>query len=84
VHTTVLDILKDAASYALAEYKRSHEDSPEAKLDIINLEGHFNVFEIMGPKSSQVIHGCLSPDRSEDRAEFSQVGPHLLWSEHVK
>lgn len=75
VHTTVLDILKEAASYTLAEHKRSHEDSPETKVDIINLQGRFNVFEIMGPRSSQVIHGCLTPDRSEDRAEFSQVGP---------
>jgi len=64
--------LKTAASQALANCKTLGEQ--EVNLEISNLKGHLNVFEIMGPKSSQVIKGALSPVRSEQRGEFQQAG----------
>ncbi|KAF9475642.1 POP1-domain-containing protein [Pholiota conissans] len=71
-HATMLDILKESASYVLETYKRSHQGRQETRLEITDVTGHFNVFEIMGPKSSQVLHGCLSPVHSVGRTDFSQ------------
>ncbi|KAL4079379.1 hypothetical protein J3A83DRAFT_4368144 [Scleroderma citrinum] len=38
-----------------------------------DFKGSINAFGIMGPKSSQVINGTLSPVGSEDRGEFKKV-----------
>lgn len=40
-----------------------------------DLREHFNVFEIMGPKSSQVIKGALRPV-DDQRGEFRKVCLH--------
>lgn len=74
VHTVVFDTLKEATSYSLSEYRSLHGDSEGATIEIVNLQGLVNVFEIMGPKSSQVIKGALSPILSEQRHEFLQAG----------
>jgi len=76
-HTEVLDTLKGAASQSLVNYKAIGGNVEEVNLEISDLKGHLNAFEIMGPKASQVIKGALSPVRSEQRGEFQQVG-HLL------
>ncbi|KAJ3515375.1 hypothetical protein NLJ89_g1799 [Agrocybe chaxingu] len=70
VHTEVLNILQGAASQTLATYKEVHGDSKEMTLEIANLKNHVNVFEIIGPKSSQVIRGALSPVHSDKRGDF--------------
>lgn len=73
VESTVLETLKAAASHALSRYNESQEHLTEVSLEIVNLQGQFNVFEIMGPKSSQVLHGAFSPVNSENRSDFLQV-----------
>ena len=73
VHLEVLDVLKLVASQALATHKAQHGDIEELKLELADLRGHFNVFEIMGPKSSQIIKGALSPVASDTRKDFLQV-----------
>ncbi|KDR82747.1 hypothetical protein GALMADRAFT_238256 [Galerina marginata CBS 339.88] len=75
--TAVVDILKQAASNALASYKITCKDGQEAILEIADLTGQINVFEIMGPKSSQVIKGALSPVSTEIREDFSQFWSSL-------
>ncbi|PVG00267.1 POP1-domain-containing protein [Serendipita vermifera] len=48
-----------------------------AQVEIADLRGHFNVFDIMGPKSSQVIHGAFTLEKNE-----SENGPvqKQLWN----
>ena len=73
VQLEVFNTLKQAASQTLAEYNTNY-GSHQVTLEIADLKRHVNVFEIMGPKSSQVIKGALSPVASEDREEFLKVG----------
>jgi ribonuclease P/MRP protein subunit POP1 len=76
VQLEVFDTLKQAASRTLVNYK-NNADSQEATLKIADLTRQVNVFEIMGPKSSQVIKGALSPVASENRKEFLQVSSNI-------
>ena len=73
VQLEVFDTLKQAASRTLMKYKANSNCPQEATLEIADLKRHVNVFEIMGPKSSQVIKGALSPIASENRKEFLKV-----------
>jgi ribonuclease P/MRP protein subunit POP1 len=77
VQLEVFDTLKQAASRTLVKYKTDSNDPQEATLEIADLTRHVNVFEIMGPKSSQVIKGALSPVASENRKEFLKVSSNI-------
>jgi ribonuclease P/MRP protein subunit POP1 len=44
-----------------------------AKVEIADLRGSVNTFEIMGTKASQVIKGALSSVGDDDRQEFKKV-----------
>ena len=77
VQPEVFDTLKQAASRTLFMYKSNSNGPQEATLEIADLTRHVNVFEIMGPKSSQVIKGALSPVASENRKEFLKVGSNI-------
>ena len=76
VQLEVFDTLKQAASRTLVNYK-NNADSQEVTLKITDLTRQVNVFEIMGPKSSQVIKGALSPVASENREEFLKVSSNI-------
>lgn len=76
VQLEVFDTLKQAASRTLVNYK-NNADSQEVTLKIADLTRQVNVFEIMGPKSSQVIKGALSPVASENREEFLKVSSNI-------
>ncbi|TFK28005.1 ribonuclease P/MRP protein subunit [Coprinopsis marcescibilis] len=71
VHEEILQALKGAISQFLAQ----NADGPEIQIQLTDLKDQINVFEIMGPKASQVIKGALSPVLSDQRPEFSK-----LWS----
>ena len=73
VQIEVFDTLKEAASRTLDKYRANSTGPQEVTLKIADLRSHVNVFEIMGPKSSQVIKGALSPVASENRKEFLEV-----------
>ena len=77
VQLEVFDTLKQAASRTLAKYKTDSNNPKEVILEIADLTTHVNVFEIMGPKSSQVIKGALSPVTSENRKEFLKVSSNI-------
>ena len=68
--------LQNAASLALVSLKKAFptEDVEKFEVEIADLRESINVFEIMGPKSSQVIRGALRPLLGDERAEFKQVG----------
>lgn len=81
VHPTILadalKTLKLAASVALDELRQSSQHAgKEYTVEVANLRDAVNVFEIMGPKSSQVLRGALTPVESQGK-EFNEVGSHL-------
>lgn len=63
--------LRTAASFALDTLGKI-TGRPECKVDIADLRGGVNVFEIMGPKSSQVIKGALKPVQHKWRGDFNK------------
>ena len=73
VHPSVTEqaheALRVSASFALDSAKQTGR---VAEVEIADLREHLNVFEIMGPKSSQVIKGALRPV-DDDRANFKKV-----------
>jgi len=42
-------------------------------VEVIDRRDSINVFEITGPKSSQVIHGALKPTIANQKGEFKKV-----------
>ncbi|KAG6844608.1 hypothetical protein H0H87_005542 [Tephrocybe sp. NHM501043] len=61
--------IQTSASLTLEAYKRSNEGK-EAEVEIVDLRGQVNMFEIMGPKSNQVLRGALSPVPQDNREDF--------------
>ncbi|KAK7681603.1 hypothetical protein QCA50_015336 [Cerrena zonata] len=65
--------LRDAASFALETVKKSSQsDEPELTVEIADLRTKLNIFEIMGPKSSQIIRGVLRPVLDDKREELKK------------
>ncbi|TFY75477.1 hypothetical protein EWM64_g8533 [Hericium alpestre] len=65
--------LKAATSLTLEAFKKSTEYADKKyDVEIANLNDSVNVFEIMGPKSSQIIKGALSPVDPASRPEFKK------------
>ncbi|KAI0714000.1 POP1-domain-containing protein [Cerioporus squamosus] len=69
----VHDALRLSASFALDKAKQIGRI---AEVEMADLREHFNVFEIMGPKSSQVIKGALRPV-SDQRGDFKKFWDSL-------
>jgi ribonuclease P/MRP protein subunit POP1 len=80
IHIDILDTLKEAASQTLAEYKARNPATDELKMEIIDRRQQVNIFEIMGPKSSQILKGVLRPVMPDNRSDFLKV--HSPFSEH--
>jgi len=53
---------------------------PEVRVELAPLQGQVNMFEIMGPKSSQVIKGALSPVMKDQSEDFKKVYGRVLTS----
>ena len=51
---------------------QSKKESVE--IELADLRDQFNIFELVGPKSSQVIHGALTLMKDDKREELTQVG----------
>ena len=65
--------LRTATSYALDAVRTAEPNRGEVEVEIADLREHVNVFEIMGPKSSQVIKGALKPTKENVGDEFVKV-----------
>ena len=75
IFTTVLSALKGVVSLTLDTLKRSPGHSENShSVEILDLRESINVFEITGPKSSQVVHGALTPAITNHNGEFKKVG----------
>jgi len=71
--------LTRAAMRVLAAAKEAGE--PAAEIEIADLRGHTNAFELIGPKSSQVIHGVMklvSEDKRKEVKEVCTTSRHLI------
>lgn len=62
--------LQKATSQVLDRPRSSVE---EIAVEIADLRGQVNTLEIMGPKSTQVLRGALTPIDKDDREEFKKV-----------
>ena len=68
--------LYDAINAVIAEIdseSQSPKKEPPATIEMIDLRNQFNIFDFMGPKTSQVIKGALSPINADNRPEFRAV-----------
>jgi hypothetical protein len=74
IFSTVLSTLKNAISLSLDTLKKSPQYSQNSySVEVIDLRNSINVFEITGPKSSQVVHGALTPTIANHTGEFKKV-----------
>lgn len=63
--------IRTAASFTLDVAKKDSSNTYE--VEIADMRERLNVFEIMGPKSSQIICGALRPVAEDRRPEFKKV-----------
>jgi ribonuclease P/MRP protein subunit POP1 len=74
IFSTVLSALKNAVSLSLDTLKKSPGHSQNSySIEVIDLRNSINIFEITGPKSSQVVHGALTPMIANHTGEFKKV-----------
>lgn len=73
VNNDMLDALKQVATQTLSEYKEQYRESEELKVEMVDRKGQMNVFEILGPKSSQILKGSLRLVATDKRKDFLQV-----------
>ncbi|KAI0059540.1 POP1-domain-containing protein [Artomyces pyxidatus] len=74
----VLWTLKTAISLTLEDLRRIPEHAGKVyEVMILDLRDAVNVFEIMGPKSSQVIKGALTPLLTDKRDDFKKFWSSL-------
>lgn len=76
VFEEVFSTLQTSASHNLEAARRAdtNNQSKDIEVEIADLRGQVNVFEIVGPKSNQVIKGALDPIPQDERAGFRSVG----------
>ncbi|KAF9651561.1 POP1-domain-containing protein [Thelephora ganbajun] len=59
-----------SSSFAVEALKP--DDKRRHRVEVVDLRGKFNIFELMGPKSSQVIKGALTPVLDHESEEFDR------------
>ncbi|KAF4577137.1 hypothetical protein EYR36_005124 [Pleurotus pulmonarius] len=69
VFDTAFEIIQSCASRTLARLDETGDTS--AEIEIADLRTRLNIFEIMGPKSSQIIKGALSPAAAGQKDDFA-------------
>ena len=80
VFEDVFSALQTSASLTLDGIRRaSNENDKPLEVELADLRGQVNVFEIVGPRSSQVIKGALTPVAEDKREVFQKVG-RWLWT----
>ena len=76
IFSSVQSTLKQAVSSTLDALTKSPTHSKNSyAVEVIDLRDSINIFEITGPKSSQVICGALTPTIANHSGEFKKVGP---------
>ena len=74
IFSAILTTLKNAVSLSLDTLKKSPGYSQNSySIEVIDLRNSINVFEITGPKSSQIVHGALTPTIANHTGDFKKV-----------
>jgi len=92
VHPSAFDVVSSslqlAASSTLDAARRSYDGKvEELEVEIADLRGQINAFEITGPKSNQVLRGALNPVPQDERIDFQNVcypSNHLPFSSDLR
>ncbi|OBZ71160.1 Ribonucleases P/MRP protein subunit pop1 [Grifola frondosa] len=77
VFDKVHEALRYSASFALEAAKNAGPSNRVAEVEFVDLREKMNIFEIMGPKSSQIIKGALKPVLEDKRADFKKFWQSL-------
>ncbi|KAF9454729.1 POP1-domain-containing protein [Macrolepiota fuliginosa MF-IS2] len=78
IHPLIFDSVARELQKATSQVlDRPRPSTDEVEVEIADLRGQVNAFEIMGPKSSQVLKGALSPVSKDDRQEFKKFWSSL-------
>ncbi|KAL1748033.1 ribonucleases P/MRP protein subunit POP1-domain-containing protein [Schizophyllum fasciatum] len=72
----VFQVLQRSVSYALDVYNQKDPESEPEDVEIADLRGEVNIFEIMGPQANQVLRGALRAVPREE-GEFPQFWASL-------
>jgi ribonuclease P/MRP protein subunit POP1 len=74
VFSNVLAALQASASTTLDTVRsRSNDQMKHIEVELSDLRGQVNIFEVIGPKASQVISGALTPVGGDGREDLKQV-----------
>jgi ribonuclease P/MRP protein subunit POP1 len=73
VYDEVICELRISISLTLEIVKLGNPSGSPVEVDLSDLRQELNVFEIMGPKASQVIRGALKPVEQDHRGDFKKV-----------
>ncbi|KAH8108673.1 POP1-domain-containing protein [Phellopilus nigrolimitatus] len=71
-HPLIYDDVLSSIKYSLQAYlqRAQSTSNKEVEIEVADLRDQFNIFELVGPKSSQVIHGALTIANDENRDAF--------------
>ena len=72
-HPSVYEDVLATVHVVVKEPLYNVSDGAKVTIEVADLRDRFNIFDLVGPKSSQVIHGALDPVKSEGREEFRKV-----------
>ncbi|KAL5512825.1 hypothetical protein ACEPAG_3091 [Sanghuangporus baumii] len=73
-HPIIYDAAVSTITYCVQAYLQGAQSTSkkDINIEVADLRDQFNIFELVGPKSSQVIRGALSPVKNEEREEFKK------------
>ncbi|EJC98842.1 POP1-domain-containing protein [Fomitiporia mediterranea MF3/22] len=74
-HPLIYDEVMSTIKYSVQARLQMAQNSgnEDVEIEMADLRDQFNIFELVGPKSSQVIHGALTPVKDESRDEFKKL-----------
>lgn len=74
VHPAIFeDVTRELQKATSQVLDRPRSSAEGIAVEIADLRGQVNTFEITGPKSTQVLRGALTPASKDDREEFKKV-----------
>ncbi|KAF7314186.1 hypothetical protein MKEN_00890800 [Mycena kentingensis (nom. inval.)] len=80
ISEAVFEVVQTAISLALAKARAAIPEGSnldDLSIELEDLSGQINAFEIMGPKSSQVLKGALTPLSQDKREDFRKFWDSL-------
>ncbi|KAJ3573212.1 hypothetical protein NP233_g2576 [Leucocoprinus birnbaumii] len=78
IHPVIFDDVTRELQKATSRFlSRPRSSTEEIEVEIADLRGQINAFEIMGPKSSQVLRGALTAVNGDERPDFKKFWSSL-------